>query len=312
MKKYDVLIIGSGPAGNTAAIYLVRSGYKVAIVSGSELGGQLTTTTDVENFPGFPTPVRGGELMELMLKQSQNLGVEIIYDIINKVDFSQKPFVCNSENGEEFVTENVIIATGAKAKYLGIESEGRYIGHGISACATCDGNFFKNKTVAVIGGGNTAGIEAVHLAHLASKVYVIYRKDSFFRMEKAVLAKLDACANVERIFNTEVVEVLGQEDPLKVMGIKIVNNKSDVKSEINLDGVFVAIGREPNTALFIGSGLEFDKFGYIMTKPNSSRTNIAGVYAAGDVTNKGFKQAVVAAGWGCIAALEIQGIGDIF
>jgi thioredoxin reductase (NADPH) len=306
MKEYDVLIIGSGPAGNTAAIYLVRSGFKVAIVSGLELGGQLTTTTEVENYPGFSSPILGSELMNAMLKQSQNFGAELIYDIINEVDFSHRPFVCKSENGEKFVAKNVLIATGAKAKYLGLESEKKYIGHGVSACATCDGNFFKNKIVAVIGGGNTAGIEAVHLAHLASKVYIIYRKENFFRMEKTVLEKINTHTNIERIFNTEITEVVGQNDPLKVTAIKTVNNKNGEKSEIELDGIFVAIGREPNTSVFVNSGLEIDKSGYIITKPDSAKTNIDGIYAAGDVTNKVFKQAVVAAGWGCIAALEIE------
>jgi thioredoxin reductase (NADPH) len=306
MKEYDVLIIGSGPAGNTAAIYLLRSGFKVAMVSGIEVGGQLTTTTDVENYPAFPTPIRGSELMDLMLKQAQGFGVDMFYDTINSVDFSQRPFVCGSENGEKFVAKNVIIATGAKPKYLGVEGEKKYLGHGVSACATCDGNFFKSKRVAVIGGGNTAGIEAVHLAHLASMVYIIYRKSNFFRMEKVVLEKVNACENIERIFDTGVVGVIGSDNPLKVTGIEVVNNKSGVRSKIELDGVFVAVGREPNTSLFINSELELDESGYIITKPNSTKTNVEGIYAAGDVTNKGFRQAVVAAGWGCIAALEIE------
>jgi thioredoxin reductase (NADPH) len=305
MKKYDVLILGSGPAGTTAGIYLAREGFETAIITGLTVGGQLTTTTDVENFPGFPTAIKGIKLTELMLEQAKNCGVEIIYDIINNIDFSKRPFTCSSENGETFIAKNVVICTGADAKYLGLESEKKYLGYGVSACATCDGNFFKNKITAVIGGGQTAGIEALHLSRLTAKVYIIYRKSEFSRMEKPTLEKILKTSNIESIFDSEIVEIIGQDEPKKVTGVEIVNNKTNGKTKINLDGIFVAIGREPNTAIFKNTGLQLDGNGYVVTQHDSAKTSIQGVYAAGDVSDKKFKQAVAAAGWGCVAALEI-------
>lgn len=306
MKELDVLIIGSGPAGNTAGIYLVRNGFKVAIITGMEIGGQLTITTDVENYPGFVKGINGFELMNAMIQQSENLGVEIIYDTVNSINFDEKPFICKTENNEEIIAKNVIIATGASAKYLGLESEKKFIGYGVSACATCDGNFFKNKIVSVIGGGRTAAIEALHLSHLAEKVIIIYRKDKFARIEEDIINKIYNTKNIEILFNTEIVEILGDDNPLKVTKIKIINNITEKEETIKMDGVFIAIGRTPNTTIFKNSNLRFDANGYIITENDSCRTNIKYVYAAGDVINKKVKQAVVAAAYGCIASAEIE------
>ncbi|MDR2760572.1 MAG: FAD-dependent oxidoreductase [Rickettsiales bacterium] len=305
MKECDALIIGSGPAGNTAAIYLARSGFKTIIATGAEVGGQLTFAADIENFPGFPSPIKGGDLMGLMLEQSQKFGVEIVYDAIAGVDFSKRPFLCKGENGEIFRAKNVLIAVGAKAKYLGLEGEKKYAGHGVSVCATCDGNFFRNKVTAVIGGGNVAGIEAIHLSNLASKVYLIYRGEKFFRMEKTIIDRISGCPSIECIFNSEATKIIGAENPPRVEAVEIINKKTNKKTLINLSGIFIAIGREPNTAVFAGSGLILDELGYVTTAPNSAKTNIPGVYAAGDVAQRKFKQAVLAAGWGCMAAMEM-------
>ena len=303
MKEFDVVVIGSGPAGNTAGIYLVRAGMTVAMITGSEIGGQLTTTTDVENYPAFPKGIKGFDLMNLMLEQSKNLGVEIIYDYVKQVDFSSRPFKLTTENGDIFMAKNVVISTGAVAKYLGIPSEKKFIGAGVSACATCDGNFYKNKKVAVLGGGNVAGIEALHLSGIAKEVYIIYRKDSFFRIETQVLDKINSRENIKTMFNSEVVEILGEN---KVEKIKIKNNITNSVEEIEMDGVFVAIGRTPKTDIFKDSGLDIDEKGYIITQPDSCRTNIKYVYACGDVSNKKVKQAIFAAGQGCLSAMEIQ------
>ena len=306
MKNLDVLIIGSGPAGNTTAIYTVRSGLSTAIITGSTLGGQLTITTEVENYPGFPEPIYGGELMNRFLKQSENLGVEIIYDTVIDVDLSKKPFICKTENNEIISANNLVIATGASTKWLGIKGEKEFLGYGVSACAVCDGGFFRKKVVAVIGGGESAGIEALHLSELASKVYIIYRKDSFARISKAITNKIFTKDNIEIIYNTEVLEIFGQEQPKKITHIKLFNNKTNETSELKLDGLFVAIGRKPETDLFKNSNLEIDESGYIITESDSTRTNIKNVYAVGDVSNKKYKQAATAVGYGCIAGLEIQ------
>jgi thioredoxin reductase (NADPH) len=240
-----------------------------------------------------------------MLLQSQKLGVDIIYDVVEKVNFSINPFICIGEDGEEYAGKNIVIATGAKPKYLGISGEKEYIGYGVSTCATCDGNFFKNKTVAVVGGGNVAAIEALHLTHLASKVCVIYRKSEFFRVEDPILERLNKADNIEFLFDSEVEEIIGVNEPKKVTGVKIFNIKNQKHDILNLDGVFVAIGREPNTNIFKDSGLQLNEKNYIITKPNSAKTNMGGIYAVGDVSDKGFRQAIVASGWGCVAALEI-------
>lgn len=306
MKNTDVLIIGSGPAGNTAAIYTIRAGLSTIIVTGSSLGGQLTITTEVENYPGFPRPIYGSELMDRILDQSRNLGVEIIQDTVTSIDLSQKPFTCKTENNEIILANNLVIATGAGTKWLGIKGEKEFLGYGVSACAVCDGGFFKKKNVAVIGGGESAGIEALHLSELASKVYIIYRKDTFYRIDRVILDKIFNKNNVEIIYNTEVLEIFGQEQPRKVTHLKLLNNKTNIISELKLDGVFIAIGRNPETNLFKNSSLHIDNDGYIVTQPDSARTNIKNVYAVGDVTNKKFKQAATAVGYGCIAGLEIQ------
>lgn len=306
MKNLDVLVIGSGPGGNTAAIYTIRSGFKTAIITGENPGGQLTITTEVENFPGFPEPIYGGELMDKMLQQSKNLGVELIYDKITHIDFSKKPFVCSTENNDTILAKNIIIATGAKTKWLGIKGEKEFLGYGVSSCAVCDGGFFRKKTVAVIGGGESTGIEALHLSNLASKVYIVYRKDSFKKMSNTIINRISAKENIEIIYNTEVVEVLGQDDPKKVTSIKLKNNQTNSISELSVDGIFVAIGRTPETEIFKNSGLNINENGYIITEKDSTRTNIKNVYAVGDAADKKFKQAVIAAGYGCVAGLEVQ------
>ncbi len=304
--KYDVLVIGSGPAGDTAGIYTVRGGLKTAIITGVSVGGQLTITTDVENFPGFPEPIKGFELMDRALKQAENLGVEIIYDSVKAVDFSKRPFTVSTENGNTIKANNIVIATGAKARWLGIESEKKFLGYGVSGCATCDGNFFRNLPVAVIGGGDTAGIEALHMAGIASKVYLIYRKDSLMKMSDTLAKKVLNNDKIEVLFNSEVQEVCGSEKPKSVESLKIVNNKTNEISEVKVNAMFVAIGRDPESSIFVNSGLNMDKNGYIITEKDSARTNIPFVYACGDVTNKKYKQAILAAGYGCIAALELE------
>jgi thioredoxin reductase (NADPH) len=306
MKHYDVTVIGSGPAGSTAAIYAVRNGFGAVIFTGSDIGGQLTITTEVENFPGFPKPIKGFDLVNGMLKQAENLGVKIIYSSIWKIDFSNKPFVYETENGESYRTSNVVIATGARARWLGLESEKKFLGHGVSGCATCDGNFFKNVPVAVIGGGDTAGTEALHMSRIASKVYLIYRQSSFIRMQDTISREVLANERIEVIFNSEMIEVCGKDEPKEVEYIKIINNKTQATTEINVKAVFIAIGRDPNNSIFINSGLAINNNGYIITEKDSARTNIKNVYAAGDITDKKFKQAILAAGYGCIAGLEIE------
>lgn len=306
MKIYDVLILGSGPAGNTCGIYCVRSGLSTAILTGINVGGQLTITTEIENFPGFPKAITGSELMNRTIEQAQNLGVEIIYDHVKEVNFDKLPYLCKTENGEEFACNNLVIATGAKAKWLGLKSESEFLGFGVSGCATCDGNFFRNKPVAVIGGGDTAGTEALHLANLCSEVYLIYRKENLGRMQKSLVNQIETNSKIKVIFNSELQEVVGNSNPKKVEKIQIINNKTQELSELNVNGVFIAIGRKPESDLFINTQLKLDENGYIITEKASTRTNIKHVYACGDVANKKYKQAIVAAGYGCISALEIQ------
>jgi len=303
--NFDVVVIGSGPAGNAAAIYLIRSNMKVAIIAGSAIGGQLTMTTEVENFPGFKKPILGVDLMQNMIEQSQNLGVEVVYDQVSSVDFLSSPYKCYTEGGDVYIAKSVLIATGASPKWLGLESEKKYAGFGVSACATCDGSFFKNKDVAIIGGGSSAGTEALHLSQLCKKVYLIHRRDSF-RMQDVILDKIKKAKNIEAILNTNILDILGTDNPKHVTGVKIKNIEDGKESIINVDGVFLAIGRSPNTEIFQNCGLELDEAGYIVVKPDSTRTNIKGVYSAGDVSNKKFKQAVIAAGYGAVAALEIE------
>lgn len=302
--KTKVLIIGSGPAGYTAGIYAARAGLKPIIVSGEQIGGQLTMTNDIENFPGFATPISGMELMDKMRNQALNVGVEIIDDKITEVDFNQRPFSCSSENHNLFCGETVIIATGASARWLGLESETKFRGFGVSACATCDGFFYRNRDVAVIGGGNTAVDEAIYLTGFARSVTLIHRRDSL-RADKHLQERLFANPKIRVEWDSVVDEVLGTDNPLGVTGLRLKNIKTDETKVLNVEGVFMAIGHHPNTELFKNQ-LKLDKDGYIETLPNSCQTSVEGVFAAGDVKDPNFRQAVVAAGSGCIAALETE------
>lgn len=303
-----VLIIGSGAAGCTASIYAARAGLNPIMVHGMQPGGQLTITTDVENYPGFEHAVQGGWLMEQMEKQAAHVGTNIIHDTIMSVDFSQKelgrPFVAVGESGDSYVADAVIIATGASARWLGLESEKKFSGYGVSACATCDGFFFKNKEVVVIGGGNSAVEEALYLANIASKVTLIHRRDSL-RAEKIGQERLFAHPKISVIWDSGVEEFLGTEEPNSLTAVRLKNLKTGAISEVKTDGAFVAIGHSPNTELFKDS-ITMDKDNYIVTVAGSTKTNIAGVFAAGDVQDKIFRQAVTAAGTGCMAALEAE------
>lgn len=307
--RSKVLIIGAGPAGYTAAIYAARASLEPVLVQGMTPGGQLTITKDVENYPGFADPVEGPHLMEQMRAQAERYGTAMFYDIITDVDFTQRPFVCKADSGDEFVADAVIIATGAQARWLGIPGEQHYQGAGVSACATCDGFFFRGKEVAVIGGGNTALEEALYLTHHASKVTLIHRRDSF-RGERILQERVATNPKIEVVWDSVVEEILGKggssfTDPKLVTGVRLRNVKTDAVTERSLDGVFVAIGHDPATSVFKGK-VRMDDEGYIVTDPDSTRTDIPGVYAAGDVKDKVFRQAVTAAGMGCMAALEVE------
>ena len=299
---YDVVIIGSGPAGDTAAIYCQRAGFKVVLVSGYEIGGQLTTTTTIENFPGFPGGIKGAEL-DKMMAQVKELNCPVINENVKNVDLNVYPYKVTLTNDQDCLTNNIIVATGAKAKYLGLPNEENFVGKGVSVCATCDGFFYKKKTVCVVGGGNTAAIEALHLAQYSAKVYIIYRQDSFKKMEKEMEERLKKNEKIEFIFNSEVVEYIGTK---KIEKIKVLNNKTKEITEMKMDGVFMAIGKLPTSEIFKDSKLELDKLGYIVTQPDSTKTNMKGIYACGDVANKKIKQAIFAAGQGCLAAMELQ------
>ena len=299
-----VLIIGSGPAGYTAAIYAARAMLEPTLVQGLQPGGQLTITTDVENYPGYGDVIQGPWLMEQMQEQAKNVGTNIINDIIKSVDFKSKPFKAISESGTEYTADSVIISTGAQARWLGLDSEKKFQGYGVSACATCDGFFFKEKKVAVIGGGNSAVEEALYLTNFASKVYLVHRRDEL-RAEKILQDRLFKNEKVECVWDSELKEIVGDEDPLNVKSINIKNTKTNETSNIELDGVFVAIGHDPATQIF-RDHVEMDEDGYIITKPDSTLTNVNGVYAAGDVKDKIYRQAVTAAGMGCMAALEAE------
>jgi thioredoxin reductase (NADPH) len=304
MKKIkNVLIIGSGPAGYTAAIYASRSGLNPTLISGLEPGGQLTITTDVENYPGFENPIQGPWLMEQMKKQAATFGTEIINDYVKNVDFNKFPFVVETEK-EVFHSYSVVIATGAKAKWLNIDGEKEFMGLGVSACATCDGFFFKNKAVAVAGGGNTAVEEALFLSNLCKKVFIIHRRDKF-RAEKILQDRLMKKDNIEILWNQEVKKVIGDRENRCISSIEVFNNKNKTKTEMKIDGFFVAIGHAPATTLF-KTKIEMDDEGYIITSPDSTKTNVDGVFAAGDVTDKIYRQAVTAAGMGCMSAIEAE------
>ncbi len=305
MKKHSkVLILGSGPAGYTAAIYAARAMLKPILVFGSEPGGQMTTTTDVENFPGYSKVIQGPWLMEEMKGQAKAVGTEMIQDHISKVDLSKKPFTATGDSGQIYTADSFIISTGAQARWLNLKSEQEYRGFGVSACATCDGFFFKEKEVVVVGGGNAAVEEAMFLTKFASKVKLIHRRNEL-RAEKMLQAKLKANKKIEIIWDSVVEDVIGEKNPKSVKAIKIKNVKTNKTSELKVDGLFIAIGHDPATSLFKGQ-LNMDKEGYIVTKPDSTVTNVPGVFAAGDVKDKIFRQAVTAAGMGCMAALEAE------
>lgn len=307
-KHAPVLIIGSGPAGYTAAIYAARAMLKPVLVAGLEQGGQLMITTDVENYPGFAEPIQGPWLMDQMLKQAEHVGTEIVNDMITSVNLDVRPFRAMGDSGTEYTADALVIATGAKAKWLGIPSEEIYKGFGVSACATCDGFFYRGKDVAVVGGGNSAVEEALYLSNLAKSVTVIHRRNSL-RSERILQERLLSKENVRVIWDTVVDEITGNPAkaplPPSASGLTLRNTMTGGVSHLPIDGVFVAIGHAPAVDLFVGK-LKQKPNGYLWTEPNSTRTSIPGVFAAGDVTDDVFRQAVTAAGLGCMAALEAE------
>ena len=304
VKHSKVLILGSGPAGYTAAIYAARAMLKPILVHGAEPGGQMTTTTDVQNYPGYSDIIQGPWLMDQMKDQAKDVGTDMILDHIKKVDLSKKPFKAIGDGGQEYTADSIIISTGAQARWLNLKSEQEYRGFGVSGCATCDGFFFKDKEVAVIGGGNAAVEEAIFLTKFATKVTLIHRRDKL-RAEKMLQKKLMENKKIEIIWNSVLEQVLGNKNPKGVTGIKIKNVKTNKITQINIHGLFIAIGHDPATSLFKGQ-LDMDKEGYLITKPDSTETNKPGVFAAGDVKDKIFRQAVTAAGLGCMSALEAE------
>ncbi|NTB96741.1 thioredoxin-disulfide reductase [Agrobacterium tumefaciens] len=303
-----VLIIGSGPAGYTAAIYAARAMLKPVLIAGMEQGGQLMITTDVENYPGFADPIQGPWLMDQMLKQATHVGAEIVSDLVTEVETNVRPFVVKTDSGQVWTADTLIIATGAKAKWLGIESEQHFQGFGVSACATCDGFFYRNKDVIVVGGGNSAVEEALYLAHIAKSVTVVHRRDSF-RSEKILQERLFAKENVKILWNTEIAEITGAPAkppmPPSVSGVKLRDTKTGAISEFPIDGIFVAIGHAPAVELFKGK-VKLKDNGYMWTAPDSTATDVEGIFAAGDVTDDIYRQAITAAGMGCMAALEAE------
>ena len=303
-----VLIIGSGPAGYTAAIYTARAMLSPVLIAGMEQGGQLMITTDVENYPGYADPVQGPWMMEQMLNQAIHVGTEIVNDLVTEVDLSVRPFRLKTDSGTDWTADALIIATGAKAKWLGIDSEAAFMGFGVSACATCDGFFYRGKDVIVVGGGNSAVEEALYLSNLAKTVTVVHRRDHF-RAEKILQERLFAKENVKIVWDHEVMEYTGTPAkppmPASVSGVKLRNTKTGAVSDMAIDGVFVAIGHAPAVELFKDK-LRLKPNGYLWTAPDSTATDIPGVYAAGDVTDDIYRQAVTAAGMGCMAALEAE------
>ena len=299
-----VIIIGAGPAGYTAAIYAARAMLEPVMIQGIQPGGQLTITTDVENYPGFADVIQGPWLMEQMKAQAEHVGTRIVNDIIVEVDFDKRPFVLRGDSGTEYTAEAVIVATGAQARWLGLPSEQKFQGFGVSACATCDGFFYRNKEVVVIGGGNTAVEEALFLTNFASKVTVIHRRGEF-RAERILQERLFKNPKIEVIWNAEVAEVTGNDMPTSVTGLTIRDTVSGKLTELKADGVFIAIGHSPATSIFAGK-LDMKPGGYLKVVPGTTQTNIPGVFAAGDVTDDVFRQAVTAAGMGCMAALETE------
>ena len=304
MPHSKVIILGSGPAGCTAAIYAARAMLEPTLIAGIQPGGQLTITTEVENYPGFADAIQGPWLMEQMQAQAENVGTKIVQDTITAVDLARRPFTLNADSGTTYTADTLIIATGASANWLGLPSESKFQGFGVSACATCDGFFFRGKNVAVVGGGNTAAEEALFLTNFADKVTLIHRRDAL-RADKTNQMRLHANKKVEVLYDTEVVEVDGTENPKGVTGIKLRNTVTGSTRALAVDGLFIAIGHSPATELFKGQ-IEMDETGYIKTAPDSTHTSVAGVFAAGDVKDKIYRQAVTAAGMGCMAALEAE------
>ena len=300
--RTKVLILGSGPAGLTAAIYAARANLAPIVVHGMQPGGQMTITTDVENYPGFANVIQGPWLMEQMQKQAEHVGARMMGDTIAKIDLSKRPFVCTGDGGDRYIGETLIIATGASARWLGLPSEQKYRGFGVSACATCDGFFFRGKEVAVVGGGNTAVEEALYLTNHATKVTLIHRRESL-KAEKIGQKRLFENKKVNVLWNSAVDEVLGASDPLGVTGLRVKNVGTGAITDLKVDGLFVAIGHTPNTELFKGA-LDMDENGYLLTTPGTTRTKVPGVFAAGDVHDHIYRQAVTSAGTGCMAALD--------
>ena len=302
--RTKVLILGSGPAGLTAAIYAARASLQPILVHGLQPGGQLTITTDVENYPGFAETIQGPWLMEQMEAQAKHVGTTVINDYITSVDLSKRPFVAKGDGGDTYIADTLIIATGAQAKWLGLPSEQAYQGFGVSACATCDGFFYRGKKVVVVGGGNTAVEEALYLTNHATEVVLVHRRDSF-RAEKILQQRLFANPKIEVVWDHVADQVLGNDEPPGVTGLRIAHAKTGAKRDIKLDGVFVAIGHTPNTQIFKGQ-LDMDGEGYLVTRPGTTFTNVPGVFACGDVQDKVYRQAVTAAGTGCMAALDAE------
>lgn len=301
--RTKVLIIGSGPAGFTAGIYAARAGFSPLIVTGLQLGGQLTTTPDIENYPGFIEPIAGTSLMENMQKQAERVGAKVLCDMISKVDFAKSPFICEGDNGS-YVADAVIIATGASPRTLSIKGEDKFRGFGVSYCATCDGFFYRGKKVCVVGGGNVALEEALYLANIAEEVVLIHRRQEF-RAEKILQEKVFANPKIKLCLDAVPEECLGTENPLSLTALKVKNVKDGSFTEIPCDGVFVAIGYNPNTEIFKGQ-IELYDTGFIKTAPNSTATSVEGVFAAGDVQSPLYRQAIIAASSGCLAALEAE------
>lgn len=303
-KHAKLIIIGSGPAGYTAAVYAARAMLEPVLLRGIQPGGQLTITTDVENYPGFADPIQGPWLMEQMEAQAANVGTEIISDIVTHADLSQRPFRLTGDSGQIYTADTVIIATGAQAKWLGLDTENKFQGFGVSACATCDGFFYRNKKVMVVGGGNTAVEEALFLTNFAESVTLVHRRDSL-RCEKILEQRLLAHEKINVVWDSELVEVLGEDEPLGVTGARLRNTKTGEEQVLDMHGIFIAIGHAPATELFTDQ-LDTKSGGYLITAPDSTATSTAGVYAAGDVTDDIYRQAVTAAGMGCMAALEAE------
>jgi len=304
LRHVQVMILGSGPAGYTAAIYAARAMLKPVMLQGIQPGGQLTITTDVENYPGFAKVIQGPWLMDEMKAQAEHVGTEIIMDHVSKVELGRRPFRLECDSGDVYTCDVLIICTGAQARWLGLPSEEHFKGYGVSACATCDGFFYRGKEVIVVGGGNTAVEEAIFLTNFASKVIVVHRRDSF-RAERIMQERLFKNPKIEVVWDSVIDEVLGPKDPKTVTGVRLKNIKTGAVTERPIDGVFVAIGHAPATELFKGQ-LEMKSSGYLITKPDSTATSVPGVFAAGDVKDDTFRQAVTAAGMGCMAALEAE------